>query len=179
MTKGVIAVKRMKCEFDSTGILGDVHTAFSLIAVFSFSLSVAAIPYYLIASLVSFVIFLVSLPATFITSSLQDGVIYAVEDKIIITHKFFNKKVFVSSIRYSDIEYAEYNVKALHSRIGFCGYEIKLIITTKTGSSVKITSGMDIKENMPTDKPDEYKKYLNKRPLVKMCRFINEKSRML
>ncbi|MCH5348889.1 MAG: hypothetical protein J1E40_06160, partial [Oscillospiraceae bacterium] len=134
-------MKRMKCEFDSTGVLGGVHSTFFLIAVFSFSSFLAAIPYFPTFSGVSFIIFFVSSPVSFITSTLQDGVIYAVGDKIIITHKFFNKKVFVSYISYRGIEYAEYNVEAVHSRIGFIRYDIILIITEKSGNSVKITSG--------------------------------------
>ncbi|MCH5194564.1 MAG: hypothetical protein J1F11_11420 [Oscillospiraceae bacterium] len=170
---------RMKCDFDSTGVLDGVHLTFLLIAIFSFSSFLAAIPYFPIFSGVSFIIFFVSSPAALITSALRGGVIYAVGDKIIIMHRFFNKKVFVSYIRYRDIEYAEYNVKAVHSRIGFIGYDIILTITKKTEGTVKITSGLDIKESMPTDNPDEYKKYLNEHQMVKICRFINERARML
>ena len=170
-------MRRMKCEFESTGVLGGIHTTFLLTAIFSFSSFLAAIPYFPTFSGVSFIIFLVSLSATIITSALQSGVIYAFESKIMIIHRFFNKRVLVSYISYRDIEYADYNVKAVHSRIGFVGYNITLTITKKSEKTVKITAMMDINENMPTEKPDEYKKYLNEQPLVKMCRFINERAR--
>ena len=169
----------MKCDFYSTGVFDIIFSIFLLTAIFSFSSFAAAIPYFPTFSGISFVIFLISLPASIIISSLRDGVIYAFEKKVVIIHKFFSRKVLVSHISYRDIEYAEYNVKAVYSRLGFVEYDIILTITKKTGSTVKVTSALDIKENMPTDKPDEYKKYLNERPLVKMCRFINEKSRML
>ena len=85
--------------------------------------------------------------------------------------------MFVSAIGYEDIKCAEYNVKALYNKFGFCGYEIILTITEKTENEFKITAAMDIDEHMPTEKPDEYKAHLNEQPLVKMCRFINENAR--
>ena len=170
-------MRRMKCEFESTGVLGGVNTTFFLTAIFSFSTFFAALPYFSIVSGVSFIIFLVSLPAAIITSALRGGVIYAFESKIMIIHRFFNKRVFVSSIRFSDIKHADYNVEASYSRIGFIGYNITLTITEKTENEVKITAAMDIDEHMPTEKPDEYKKHLSEQPLVKMCRFINERAR--
>ena len=167
---------RMKYEFDSTGDTDGVYTTFFLIAIFSFGIAIASIADYPNFSGIMFIIFLVSLLAVFITSVLRGGVIYAFEKKVVIIHKFFSRKVLVSHISYRDIEYAEYNVKAVYSRLGFVEYDIILTITKKTGSSVKVTSGLDIKENMPTDKPDKYKKYLNEHPIVKMCNFINEKA---
>lgn len=171
----------MKCEFDSMGVFGVLHEIFLLSAILSFGSSFVFLIFEenVLGASVSFIIFLVSFTAENITSVLNNGYIYVLESKVIITHKFFNKKVFVSYISYRDIEYAEYNVKAVHSRMGFLRYDITLTITKKSGRAVKVVSGLDIKENMPTDKPDEYKEYLNEQPFVKMCRFINEKSRML
>lgn len=167
----------MKCDFDSTGVLYGIYFTFLLTAIFSFSTFFAALPYFSVVSGVSIVIFLVSLPAAIITSALKGGVIYALEDKIIIIHKFLNKRVLVSYISYRDIKHADYNVQPFRSRIAFYGYNIILTITKKSGKTVKITALMDITESMPTEKPDEYKAHLNKQALMKMCRFINEKAR--
>ena len=167
----------MECKFDSSEGFGILNQIFSLSAIFSFSTVLAAIPYFPTVSGVSFIIFLVSLPAAIITSALRGGVLCAFENKVVIIHRFFNKRVFVSSIRFSDIKHADYNVEANYSRLGFSGYEIKLTITTKTENEVKITAAMDIDEHMPTEKPDEYKAYLNEQPFVKMCRFINERAK--
>ena len=123
-----------------------------------------------------FIIFLVSLTATLITLALRGGVICAFENKVVIAHKFFSKRVLVSTIRYSDIKHAKYNVKAIHSRLGFLRYEMKFTITKKSKSSVNIISWLDVDENLPTDNPDEYKEYLNEHPMVKMCNFINERA---
>ena len=163
------------------GVFGALHEVFTLSDILSFGAAFVFLVFEesVLGASVSFIIFLVSFTAENITSVLNNGSIYALESKVMIVHKFFNKKVFVSCISYRGIEYAEYNVKAAHSRIGFIRYDITLIITKKSGSTVKVTSGLDIKENMPTDKPDEYKEYLNEHPMAKICRFINERARML
>lgn len=174
MTKGVIAVARMKCDFDSTGVISDLHWTFTLIAIFSFISFMAAIPDFPNAFGVSFAIFLLSLSAFFLTSDLKCGSIYAFEDKVIIIHKFFGKKVFVSSIKYSDIRLAKYNIKT--SGWGFIRYDIVLTIFKKSERNIRIKSKMNRNKYMPTEKPDEYKEYLNEHPMVKMCSFINERA---
>lgn len=158
----------MKCDFYTTGVFDVIFSIFIIIASFSF---VAAF-----VSISALVALSVSLTAAFITSALRGGVICAFENKVVIIHKFFSKRVLASSVRYSDIKHAEYNVKSVHSRLGFVRYDIILTITKGTGRTVKIISKMDIEENLPTDNPDEYKEYLNEHPMVKMCNFINERA---
>ena len=172
-----MTVERMKCEFDSTGIFSILYQISILSAIFSCSAVFAFNFRFPIGAGISFIILILSMIALIITLNLKSGIICAIEDKVIITHIFLSKSVFVSAISYEDIKCAEYNVKALHSRLGFCGYEIILTITEKTENEFKITAAMNIDEHMPTEKPDEYKKYLNEQPLVKMCRFINERAR--
>ena len=176
MTKGVIIVVRMKCDFDSTGVFSILRQIFILSAIFSISLVPCFIFDYTNVSGILFIIFIVSIIALLIISRLKGGIICILENKIIIAHKFFNKNVLVSSISYRDIKYAEYNVEAVRSRVLFFGYNVILKITKKSKKTVKITAMMYIKENFPMDYPDEYKEYLNEQPLVKICSLINERA---
>lgn len=108
----------------------------------------------------------------------QDGTILADENGIVISHKLLEKNVFVSKITYDEIDYADYKIKATHHRLyGFMGYVLTLSLKKKNGKTVKLIAKLDIPENMPTEKPDEYKEFLANCPMVKMCEYINNKVR--
>lgn len=59
----------------------------------------------------------------------------------------------------------------------FYCYVFVLVIHLRNGKILKIRSELEIPEKLPTDDPDSYKEYINSQPIMKLCRYINEKSR--
>ncbi|MDE7289922.1 MAG: hypothetical protein K2N71_10540, partial [Oscillospiraceae bacterium] len=80
---------------------------------------------------------------------------------------------------YNEIAYAEYHVETRYSRYGFGGYELIVVINKKSGKKVKLSKTLDIRKDFPTNNPDGYKEMLREQPLIKMCKYINERSRLL
>ena len=115
--------------------------------------------------------------AAVVLLNIKGGVIYARSDKLVITHSFASRKVLISRIRYEDIEYADYNVTQKRSRLGFYCYVFELNIHMKNGKKIKLCADLHIPEDKPMCDPDGYKRYLNDLPVMKLCRYINEKSK--
>lgn len=176
-------MKRIKCEFDSTGTLAILRDVFLLTALFAFSVLMALsgvgnhYDKYIKVTDVSFIILIVCVAAAVIFQCLKAGIIYALSDQIIITHKFLFRRVLVSKIDYRNIEYADYKIEQLRSRVCFYCYVFVLVIHLRNGKILKIRSELEIPEKLPTDDPDSYKEYINNQPMMKLCRYINEKSR--
>ena len=103
--------------------------------------------------------------------------IYARSDRLIIVHSFGAWKILVSRISYEDIEYADHNVTQKRSRLGFYCYVFELIIHMKSGKKIKLCVDLNIPEDKPMCDPDGYKRFINDQPIMKLCRYINEKSR--
>lgn len=170
----------MKCKFDSTGTLGTLYSSAVVIVVLSVSLFLSSIGYYDKFSSVmtaSAIVFIVSAAAVFVLNNIKGGVIYARSGRLIIVHRLADRKVLVSRISYEDIEYADYNVEQQRSSIVFYCYVYKLLIHMKNGKEIKLCVELDIPEDKPTSDPDGYKRYINDLPVMKLCRYINEKSR--
>lgn len=171
----------MKLRFDSTGTLGILYETAIVIVIFAVT---AAIAYggsfddsFLAAAGVSFIIFIVSAVAAVVLFNIKGGVIYAKSDRLIISHSFASRKVLISRIRYEEIEYADYNVTQKRSRISFYCYVFELNIHMKNGKKIKLCVDLYIPEDKPMCDPDGYKRYLNDLPVMKLCRYINEKSK--
>ena len=47
----------------------------------------------------------------------------------------------------------------------------------KSGKEIKLCVDLDIPENKPMCDPEGYKRYISGQPIMKLCRYINEKSR--
>ena len=170
----------MKCRFDSTGTIGAMCGAAVFIAIMAFS---AAIAFYGsfddrgLAPGVSLIAFIISVVAAVVLNIIKGGVIYAKSDKLIITHSLASRKILVSRISYEDIEYADHNVTQKRSRLGFYCYVFELIIHMKSGKKIKLCVDLNIPEDKPMCDPDGYKRYISGQPIMKLCRYINEKSR--
>ena len=170
----------MKCSFDSTGTIGAMCEAAVVIAIMAFS---AAIAFYGsfddrgLAPGVLLIAFIISVVAAVVLDIIKGGVIYARSDRLIIVHSFGAWKILVSRISYEDIEHAAYNVKQKRGRAGFYCYEFELFIHMKSGRKIKLCVDLDIPENMPMCDPEGYKRYISGQPIMKLCRYINEKSR--
>lgn len=171
----------MKCGFDSTGTLGTLYETSIVIAVLAVSLAIAFFGSFddrgLAPGGVSLIIFIVSAVVAVVLLNIKGGVIYAKSDKLVITHSLASRKILISKIRYEYIEYADYNVTQKRSRLGFFCYIFELNIHMKNGKKIKLCVDLDIPENKPTGDPDGYKRYINDLPMMKLCRYINEKSR--
>lgn len=170
----------MKCSFDSTGTLENLLGSAILIVALSVSLLISSIGYYYKFSTlmaVSAIIFTVSAAAAFVLYIIKGGMIYAKSDKLIITHSLASRKILVSRISYEDIEYADHNVTQKRSRLGFYCYVFELIIHMKSGKKIKLCVDLNIPEDKPMCDPDGYKRFINDQPIMKLCRYINEKSR--
>lgn len=169
----------MECRFDSTGgAIGVSYESAVVIAILSASLLLSGIGYYDDFSAgvtVSAIIFAVSVAAAVILHNIKSGVIYVKSDELVIVHSFAAREVLVSRISYEDIEYADHNVTQKRSRIGFYCYVFELYIHIKSGQKIKLCIDLDISENMPTSDPDGYKRYINDQPIMKICRYINER----
>lgn len=169
----------MKCSFDSTGTLGTLYEAAVVFVAMSVSLFLISIgDYYRFSTLmaVSAIIFIVFAVAAVVLLNIKGGVIYAKSEKLIITHSLASRKILVSRISYEDIEYADHNVTQKRSRLGFYCYVFELIIHMKSGKKIKLCVDLNIPEDKPMCDPDGYKRFINDQPIMKLCRYINEKS---
>ncbi len=166
----------MKLRFDSTGTLGTLYETAIVIVVISATLFLSLIRSEF-SPAVSAIILIVSAVAAVVLLNIKGGVIYARSDKLVITHSFASRKVLISRIRYEDIEYADYNVTQKRSRISFYCYVFELNIHMKNGKKIKLCADLHIPEDKPMCDPDGYKRYLNDLPVMKLCRYINEKSK--
>ena len=166
----------MKLRFDSTGTLGTLYETAKVIVVISATLFLSLIRSEF-SPAVSAIILIVSAVAAVVLLNIKGGVIYARSDKLVITHSFASRKVLISRIRYEDIEYADYNVTQKRSRISFYCYVFELNIHMKNGKKIKLCADLHIPEDKPMCDPDGYKRYLNDLPVMKLCRYINEKSK--
>lgn len=166
----------MKLRFDSTGTLGTLYETAIVIVVISATLFLSLIRSEF-SPAVSAIILIVSAVAAVILLNIKGGVIYAKSDKLVISHSFASRKVLISRIRYEDIEYADYNVTQKRSRLGFYCYVFELNIHMKNGKKIKLCADLHIPEDKPMCDPDGYKRYLNDLPVMKLCRYINEKSK--
>lgn len=163
-------------RFDSTGTLGTLYETAIVIVVISATLFLSLIRSEF-SPAVSAIILIVSAVAAVILLNIKGGVIYAKSDKLVISHSFASRKVLISRIRYEDIEYADYNVTQKRSRISFYCYVFELNIHMKNGKKIKLCADLHIPEDKPMCDPDGYKRYLNDLPVMKLCRYINEKSK--
>ena len=163
-------------RFDSTGTLGTLYETAIVIVVISATLFLSLIRSEF-SPAVSAIILIVSAVAAVVLLNIKGGVIYARSDKLVITHSFASRKVLISRIRYEDIEYADYNVTQKRSRLGFYCYVFELNIHMKNGKKIKLCADLHIPEDKPMCDPDGYKRYLNDLPVMKLCRYINEKSK--
>lgn len=166
----------MKLRFDSTGTLRTLYETAIVIVVISATLFLSLIRSEF-SPAVSAIILIVSAVAAVVLLNIKGGVIYARSDKLVITHSFASRKVLISRIRYEDIEYADYNVTQKRSRLGFYCYVFELNIHMKNGKKIKLCADLHIPEDKPMCDPDGYKRYLNDLPVMKLCRYINEKSK--
>lgn len=166
----------MKLRFDSTGTLRTLYETAIVIVVISATLFLSLIRSEF-SPAVSAIILIVSAVAAVILLNIKGGVIYARSDKLVISHSFASRKVLISRIRYEDIEYADYNVTQKRSRLGFYCYVFELNIHMKKGKKIKLCADLHIPEDKPMCDPDGYKRYLNDLPVMKLCRYINEKSK--
>lgn len=166
----------MKLRFDSTGTLGTLYETAIVIVVISATLFLSLIRSEF-SPAVSAIILIVSAVAAVVLLNIKGGVIYARSDKLVITHSFASRKVLISRIRYEYIEYADYNVTQKRSRLGFYCYVFELNIHMKNGKKIKLCADLHIPEDKPMCDPDGYKRYLNDLPVMKLCRYINEKSK--
>ena len=163
-------------RFDSTGTLRTLYETAIVIVVISATLFLSLIRSEF-SPAVSAIILIVSAVAAVILLNIKGGVIYARSDKLVISHSFASRKVLISRIRYEDIEYADYNVTQKRSRLGFYCYVFELNIHMKNGKKIKLCADLHIPEDKPMCDPDGYKRYLNDLPVMKLCRYINEKSK--
>lgn len=166
----------MKLRFDSTGTLRTLYETAIVIVVISATLFLSLIRSEF-SPAVSAIILIVSAVAAVVLLNIKGGVIYARSDRLVITHSFASRKVLISRIRYEDIEYADYNVTQKRSRLGFYCYVFELNIHMKNGKKIKLCADLHIPEDKPMCDPDGYKRYLNDLPVMKLCRYINEKSK--
>jgi len=166
----------MKLRFDSTGTLEALYDTAIVIVIISATLFLSLIRSEF-SPAVSAIIFIVSAVAAVVLLNIKGGVIYARSDRLIITHSFASRKVLISRISYEYIQYADYNVTQKRSRISFYCYVFELNIHMKNGKKIKLCADLHIPEDKPMCDPDGYKRYLNDLPVMKLCRYINEKSK--
>lgn len=166
----------MKLRFDSTGTLRTLYETAIVIVVISATLFLSLIRSEF-SPAVSAIILIVSAVAAVVLLNIKGGVIYARSDKLVITHSFASRKVLISRISYEYIQYADYNVTQKRSRLGFYCYVFELNIHMKNGKKIKLCADLHIPEDKPMCDPDGYKRYLNDLPVMKLCRYINEKSK--
>lgn len=168
----------MKCRFNSTGTFGTLYETAVVIAAMSVSIFLGCIGSEFSAAMtVSVIIFIVSAVAAVVLHIIMGGVIYAKNDGLIIVHSLASRKILVSRISYEDIQYADHNVTQKRSRISFHCYVFELIIHMKNGKKIKLCVDLNIPENKPIGDPDGYKRYINDLPMMKLCRYINERSK--
>lgn len=169
----------MKCKFDTTGKNSFFKQLFVLSAVISLSFCFALLgrdefTAWFVVSLVLLILSVIGLAAVLLVGG-NGGTISALENEIVISRNSSAVKLPDFHIRYNEIELAEYKIKDVRSRVSFWYYKYILIIKKKSGKEVKIAVSLDIEESLPLDNPEKYKKYINEQPLMKMCKYINER----
>ena len=163
----------MKCEFYSTGKLYLCEKITLFLNIFLIFSSVFIIRDRVICIYALVVILFTALTELFVISIFESGQILACKDQLIIYHKVFNKKAFVSHIEYKNISCAEYCIRKSYSRGVF---ECRLFVLTVKCSDGKKKVFISEMIDPPKD-PDSYNEYINNQPMMKLCRYINEKSR--
>lgn len=170
----------MRCEFETTGTIENRRAVCVLMIACFLTAAISTSPHFPDSLAVVFVIlFILSVLLLIALSLLKGGVIRARGKQVIISHNFLDGNAFVSYIGYNEITYAEYHVESLRRGYSFYGYSLSLTINKKSGKKVTLSKSLDIEKNFPTENPDEYKEFLKEQPLVKMCKYINERARVL
>lgn len=163
----------MKCEFYSTGkfyLCKKIILFLNIFLIFSFQFIISD---RLIRLYAPFVILFTALTELFVISVFESGKILACKNQLIIYHKVFNKKALVSHIEYKNISCAEYCIRKSYAR-GISECRI-FVLTVKCSDGKK---RVFISEMIaPPKDPDDYNEYINNQPMMKLCRYINEKSR--
>lgn len=170
----------MKCKFDTTGKNSFFKQLFVLSAVISLSFCFALLgrdefTAWFVVSAIILILSLTGLAAFFLLGGDGSGTISALENEIVISLNSSAVKLPDLHLKYDEIELAEYKIKDVRSRVSFWYYKYILIIKKKSGKEVKIAVSLDIEESLPLDNPEKYKKYINEQPLMKMCKYINER----
>lgn len=167
----------MKCKFDTAGLRDLLKNIFIVLLVFSLLFIVPSLgaDKFMTAFFVSLTVFVLSLAGLIFVRLFNGGVINADEKRVTVSYNFMGFRVFASHIGYDKIESAEYFIENVRSQMIFYYYKFILIIKKKSGRKVRISVRLDIKEEFPTESPEEYKKYLDEQPLMQMCKYINER----
>lgn len=176
----------MKCRFDYTQRYETVIfillilLALSLFSVMFFSfpeLSVGAL------RILFLVIFAVIIGTVLVISAGRKGVIRADDSKISISHLFFRRNVFIWNIPYEDVEYVlcQVNARAIANRAGRSSITYTLVLTIKINdrSEMNFIKDLKFKNDFPAAKSEKFNKYINEQPLMKMCEYINERTKLL
>lgn len=171
----------MKCEFDTAGLRDLLKDIFIILTVFSlvFILPSLGADEFMTAFFVSLAVFILSVIGLISVHLFKGGIIRADEEQVVISHNFMGVKAFASYMGYDKIECVDYQIEDVRSKVIFYYYKLILVIKKKSGKKVKVSVRLDIKENFPMENPEEYKEYLDEQPLIKICKYINERSRLL
>lgn len=107
------------------------------------------------------------------------GEITADEDRLTVSESIGGHKLYSYIIRIDKIKCAEYNVKSVNAR-GYAVYFQKLKIKMKKGIGYSFSFPFRSADGKPFDtNSDEYKACVDKQPLTVLCKYINERARML
>lgn len=117
------------------------------------------------------VLFIILIIPFAILIKLQSGVISANKNKLVIYHRLFNRRVFISTVYMRDIKSAECTVKTAGDRFGRVSFHLHFTVTKKNGRKLIFSKSIDCPKEFNAKKLEEL---VDGQPLQKLCDFINE-----
>lgn len=117
------------------------------------------------------VLFIILIIPFAVLIKLQSGVISANKNKLVIYHRLFNRRVFISTVYMRDIKSAECTVKTYGDRWGRVNFHLNFTVTKKNGRKLIFSKLIDCPKEFNAKKLDGL---IDQQPLQKLCDFINK-----
>lgn len=159
----------MKCEFDTTKTIETIQIIgifvffilFVVLWIINITLGMAlGFPLMIIG-----ILYMFALPE-FLCRQINLG-----DEKLDVSYKFFSK-----SIMLNDIATAECTINSVGQRSGNVIYKLVLYIKCKSGKEYKFIKRLyDVDKDYPIQHADKFKQYVDEQPMMKLCKYINEK----
>lgn len=168
----------MKCKFDCTKAYEILEIAF----ICFLPISIVMIPFFSFAELsvrtmqtLFWIILTIIIFIIIALSTVRKGVIRADSDRISISRLFFGRNVFIRNIPYENIEYVLCQLDAKGGKYGSIIYELVLTVKIKGRNEMNFIKKFKFEDDFPIRRPKKSNAYLDEQPMMKVCKYINER----
>lgn len=168
----------MKCEFDYEKSSLNKWTAFGLAVIFGGMIILGALAFCISDykyefELLSFIFAIFGAVLLRVKLSNLDGVIMCSQKSIAVCRKH-RKRV----IPFGSIESISCVPEVMHTRYDVKHYLV-FTVTLKTDKKLEFCKELNIEKDFPVQQPEKFKEYIEEQPLMQLCSYINERSRLL